>query len=129
MTPTEYLQLSGITDDTTGQSMRMRANRLCDAQSINDLHAIIGIVTEAGELADAFKRYIFYNKPIDLVNIKEEAGDVLWYLALLLRSSGLTFEECFEANIAKLKVRFGDKFKENAAINRDLDAERKALEQ
>src|SRR5437764_1204166 len=49
------------------------------------LHAILGISGEAGELVDAFKKELIYGKTLDIENLKEEAGDILWYMALLLR--------------------------------------------
>ena len=36
------------------------------------LHGIVGIVTEAGELADILKKAFVYNKPIDENHLKEE---------------------------------------------------------
>jgi NTP pyrophosphatase (non-canonical NTP hydrolase) len=40
----------------------------------------------------------------------------------------LDFEKLLDINIAKLKVRFPDKFTEEQALNRDLDSERQVLE-
>lgn len=45
-------------------------------------HAYLGMITELGELADAIKRQDIYGKPLDVVNLKEEAGDFAWYVAL-----------------------------------------------
>lgn len=45
-------------------------------------HAAMGLVTESGELIDAYKKHIYYGKDLDRVNIKEEIGDICWYLAL-----------------------------------------------
>lgn len=92
------------------------------------LHASMGIQTEGGEIADALKRHVFYGKPLDRVNIVEEAGDILWYVAVLLDTVGSSFDEAMDKNIAKLKARFGDKFTEAAALERNLAAEREALE-
>lgn len=128
MMPEEYLKLSGVTDDVSPENMIKRADRLVQDQLIHSLHAICGIVTEAGELMDAFKKEAFYGRPMNPTNIKEEIGDVLWYVALLCRTHNLTLEECMEANIAKLKVRYGDKFTEHAALNRNLTKEYASLE-
>jgi NTP pyrophosphatase (non-canonical NTP hydrolase) len=46
-------------------------------------HAVLGIVTEAAELADAYKRLRVYDKPLDPVNLIEEVGDSLWYCNLM----------------------------------------------
>lgn len=92
------------------------------------LHGALGVGTEGGELENALKRALFYKKPIDKLNVLEEIGDTLWYLAILIDALGSSFEEAFERNIAKLRARYPEKFDETRAIVRDLDAERKALE-
>jgi NTP pyrophosphatase (non-canonical NTP hydrolase) len=92
------------------------------------LHAAIGLVTESGELIDAIKKATFYGKELDLTNVKEEAGDILWYLAILFDAIGTDFETEQARVIAKLKARFPDKFTEKDVFERDLDKERKVLE-
>ncbi len=92
------------------------------------LHSALGCADDAGELVKRIKDRLFYNKPIDAVNLKEEYGDLLWCIAQGLDALGSSFEEVMEMNIAKLQARYPDKFTEDAAINRDLDAEREALE-
>jgi NTP pyrophosphatase (non-canonical NTP hydrolase) len=98
-------------------------------KDIDILHAALGIATEAGELLDPFKKAMFYGKSIDLVNIDEEVGDILWYVAIYLNARGLTFEQVMQQNIDKLRTRYPEKFTSEQAINRDLDAERETLEQ
>lgn len=46
------------------------------------LHAGLGLATESGELLDAIKKEMYYGKSLDTVNVKEELGDLCWYLAL-----------------------------------------------
>lgn len=92
------------------------------------MHGMIGMATETGELQDQVKKHLIYGKPLDVVNVIEEVGDVLWYCAIVLDACSSTFEAAFDRNIAKLKKRFPDKFTEHNALNRDLDAERAALE-
>jgi NTP pyrophosphatase (non-canonical NTP hydrolase) len=118
----EYQQLAGVTES------RLTGTYLAD-RTLRQLHGVLGVSSESGELSDALKRHVFYGKPLDETNIKEEVGDVLWYLALLASSIGTTLEECAELNIAKLKARYGEKFSSHSALNRDLTAERAVLEQ
>lgn len=92
------------------------------------LHGALGISTEAGEILDAVKKSIFYGKPFDLVNLQEEIGDCFWYLAILAKEAGMSFEDIMAQNINKLKTRYPDKFTEEKALNRDLIAERRELE-
>lgn len=95
---------------------------------MNLLHAAMGIGTEAGELLDAFKRKIFYGKELDVVNVREEVGDIMWYIAILIRELDMDFEEILQLNIDKLKARFPEKFTQEHALNRNLDQEREILE-
>jgi len=92
------------------------------------LHAAIGCVTESGELLDALKKQMFYGRELDLTNVKEEAGDLLWYLAILFDELGTDFETEANRVINKLKTRFPDKFTEQDAFERKLDEEREVLE-
>jgi NTP pyrophosphatase (non-canonical NTP hydrolase) len=91
-------------------------------------HAVIGIGTEAGELAEALHAHIFEGKDLDAVNFKEELGDAAWYQAIALSELGFTLEDTLETVIAKLKARFPDKFTSDRAIHRDLFGERQVLE-
>ena len=91
-------------------------------------HAILGIATEGGELVEALGRALFLGNDLDITNIKEELGDLEWFEALLRARTGLTAGEVRTTNIAKLAARYAKKkFDTAAALNRDHDAERKAL--
>jgi NTP pyrophosphatase (non-canonical NTP hydrolase) len=63
------------------------------------IHGLFGLITETGELYDAYKRHVFYvkedgtRKPLDLVNVKEEVGDLMWYMAILCDVYGQDFEK------------------------------------
>ena len=91
-------------------------------------HAADGMCTESGEFLDTLKKYMYYGKPIDEVNLVEELGDMLWYIAIAADTLGVTFEQIQTININKLKARYPNKFTSSDAINRDLDTERKILE-
>jgi len=91
------------------------------------LHAALGLTTEASEFADPIKANIIYGKDIDISNLKEELGDIFWFLNIACDELGFTFEELQELNIKKLKARYGDKFSNDKAINRDLNHEKKIL--
>jgi NTP pyrophosphatase (non-canonical NTP hydrolase) len=95
----------------------------------DELHMVMGLSTEAGEVMDIYKRKLAYNKNIDYVNLKEELGDILWYVANLCNIHNWDMEDIMDININKLKVRFPEKFTEFHALNRDLIEERKILEQ
>lgn len=118
------------TKDYKEASSRTFLNRTegIDARTTDLLHCVIGMGTESGELLDQFKRHIYYGKPLDVINVKEELGDQMWYIMNLCRLMDFDIEEIMELNINKLKARFPAKFSAENAINRDTDAERKILE-
>lgn len=125
MNPKEYVKHAVVTESNNYAEI---GGRLAETQSIRLLHAAIGLCTEAGEIQDALKKSLFYGKPLDTVNLKEEIGDIMWYVALACDALGADLGEIMGTNIAKLKARFGDKFTAHAALNRDLETERKILE-
>jgi NTP pyrophosphatase (non-canonical NTP hydrolase) len=86
------------------------------------------MLTEVGELADVFKKEMAYGKPVDWVNVKEEVGDLLWYVSNFCNVNGFDLEEILQTNIDKLQARYPKKFTQENAINRDLDKERTILE-
>ena len=82
------------------------------------LHAAMGISGESGELMDAVKKHIMYNKPLDVENVKEELGDLLWYMSLALDQIGSSFEEVMKNNHDKLEKRYPTGFSEQLAQQR-----------
>lgn len=91
-----------------------------DVRSIRLLHGAMGLDTESGEIMDSMKRHIIYDSDLNVVNIREELGDIMWYVALICDELGLTIEQICEDNIAKLRKRYPDKFSRELAENRDV---------
>jgi NTP pyrophosphatase (non-canonical NTP hydrolase) len=94
----------------------------------DELHMVIGISTEAGELLDAYKKHFAYGKELDTINVGEEIADIMWYISNLCRLLNIDLEEMQQRNIDKLKARFPEKFTKENALNRNLDVERQILE-
>ncbi len=62
---------------------------------------------------------MFYGKPLDENNLKEEAGDILWYIAgPLCRALGCTLDEIAQINVNKLRARYPEKYTDAAALAR-----------
>lgn len=129
MTNQQYTDATAVTEtidyDAVGQRLTKHARVL---------HHAMGLVTEAGEIMDALKKAAIYGKELDTVNVLEELGDIQWYVFRLIATLNEDFdmntsmEQIMEVNIAKLRKRYGEKFTENKASVRDLDAEREILE-
>lgn len=77
-----------------------------NAVTAHILHMAVGISGEAGELLDAIKKYVIYNKEPDLQNIIEELGDLEFYTEGLRKAFDITREEILYANIQKLSTRY-----------------------
>lgn len=88
------------------------------------IHAIVGVASEAGELLDVVKKSLFYGQEPDLTNLREEIGDLMWYIMALVRSEGWDLEEILDENIKKLRLRYPDQFtQEHAALRLDKVSE------
>lgn len=114
--------------DSNGEDSTLARERLNDHETVRLLHASMGLVTEAGEIMDALKKYVFYGKPLDPDNIDEEAGDSLWYHALIAKwRNRKTFAHFLLGNKAKLTKRYGDTWNQEGALGRDTGAEMKEM--
>lgn len=105
-----------------------RTDAPLDTKELHDIHMVVGMSTEINEILDVFKKKLAYNKPVDWVNVKEEIGDIMWYLANFCRTNNFNLQEILDVNIEKLKCRYPERFSEDNAIFRNIDAERSILE-
>lgn len=121
MDSNDYLKWA-MTKDRTDEQYTSLGGRLFNQvggkAKLRVLHAAMGISGEAGELMDAVKKHILYNKALDVTNVKEELGDLLWYMSLMLDEVGSSFEEVMKMNHDKLEKRFPGGFTEKLAQER-----------
>ena len=75
----------------------------------NAIYPTLGLVGEAGEVADKVKKILRDKKGIfdeeSKEAIKFELGDVLWYLSQLSSELGYELEDIANANLQKLNSR------------------------
>ena len=75
----------------------------------NVIYPTLGLVGEAGEVADKVKKILRDNKGVfdkDRKDaIKFELGDVLWYISQLSSELGFELEEIANSNLQKLNSR------------------------
>ena len=70
----------------------------------------MGLAGEIGEVIDIMKKHIYQGKELDITDVIEEVGDVLWYIANFCNVNNITMDECMENNIKKLRKRFPNGF-------------------
>jgi NTP pyrophosphatase (non-canonical NTP hydrolase) len=73
------------------------------------VYPALGLASEAGEVVGKIKK-IFRDKggtisTDDRAALKDELGDVLWYLTQICTELGVTLDEVASANVAKLAAR------------------------
>lgn len=73
-----------------------------------------GLSEEAGEILSHVRKHAFQSRPLDRERIAEELGDALWCLAMTARHAGTSLENVAQANVAKLRARFPDGFRDRA---------------
>ena len=84
------------------------------------MNAALGLSGEAGEVNDHIKKACFHGHSLEVDEIKDELGDVLWYIALMCDALGLTLDDVMEHNIAKLQKRYPDGFNQQASREREV---------
>ena len=80
-----------------------------DADVPRLMTAAFGVSAEAGELAEIIKKIFLQGKPYNeenIIHMKKEAGDILWYMSQLCIALDTTFEELMEINYQKLSARY-----------------------
>lgn len=98
------------------------ANEITPEQA-HMLHMAVGISGESGELLDAIKKVVIYQKEVDRENVIEELGDLEFYMEGLRQGLGITRQETLNANVAKLAIRYADFKYSNEAAQARADKE------
>ena len=110
MTPNEYQE----------ECRRTWTNKPVSPITQRRNHALLGLTMELGELADLHVKPQHYGATVAAQHeVIDEAGDVLWFLTMLLEEWGATLEEAMAANVAKLRARHPDGFSSAKYTNGD----------
>jgi len=70
--------------------------------------ALLGLAGESGSLLTLFKKKMRDGAAYEPIQrrVREELGDVLWYLAAIARRSGISLEQVAQANLQKNRTRW-----------------------
>jgi len=89
---------------------RVAANRSESESIVSMMVPLLGLAGETGELLSEYKKHLRDGKAHMLFKerIKEELGDLLWYVANVAAKFGLKLDEVAQANLEKTNDRWGD---------------------
>ena len=95
----------------------------------NTYYNIMDLTHSISVLQDYIKKFIAYGKEINPNAEKLILDQMLEILYSMYKSEDLDREECMAKNIAKLYERFPEGYNDEKALNRNLENERKILEE
>ena len=82
-------------------------------------NAAMGLCGEAGEVCDLLKKHLYQGHKLDMDKVREELGDVAWYIAFVATALNIPLTDVLCGNIDKLSRRYPEGFSEERSINRE----------
>ena len=79
----------------------------------------MGLIGEAAEVLDHLKKVIFHGHSVEHDKVREELGDVLFYLSAIASTLGIELNGVAQKNVDKLKKRYPTGFSKARSINRE----------
>ena len=81
------------------------------------LHMTVGVSGESGELLDAVKKHVIYQKDLDLENVIEELGDIEFYLQGIRSILNVSRNDTLKHNLDKLLTGKNARYAEGVYSN------------
>ena len=97
-------------------------NLASEKETVEDFKAL-------GKIVNFSKALLAYNKTVSTLFLKVCLVDVLSFLQFIAKAEDFDYLHSLQKNIDKLQTRYPDKFTQENAVNRNIDTERKTLEQ
>ena len=66
----------------------------------------LGIIGEVGEVIDCIKKSMRDEVQIDREHLKEELGDVLWYICNIATDYHISIDDVIDTNVKKIRRRY-----------------------
>lgn len=79
---------------------------------------IVDVAVAAGKVVDLVKKWVVYNKPLDVEEVRAAVNDMLDQMQCVASAVGVSMKliQCY--NKAKLTDRYGEKYSDGAAVAR-----------
>ncbi len=82
------------------------------------INSVMGLCGESGEAIDIVKKWFAQGHPLDKEHLREELGDIAWYLAEAAFALDMDLEDILKANLEKLAKRYPKGFDKEASLKR-----------
>ena len=111
----KYIEFVRQTTSPASSDFAALLSRLTELEVTDDadvprlMTAALGMSAECGELVEIIKKILLQGKSYNednVIHMKKEAGDVLWYMSQLCIALNTTYEELMEINYQKLSARY-----------------------
>lgn len=105
MTPNQYQERAAHTINKSNNILEQRQ------------HALFGMASEVGEIHGIFQKH-YQGHSINYTELKQEIGDLLWFIAEFCTASGWDMEYIMQMNLDKIERRYPDGFEEKRSVER-----------
>lgn len=103
-----------MSDGATFDDYQKAASRTINPALNNEqrlFDAAAGLAEEAGEVLGQVRKHVMQQRPLERDDLVKELGDVLWCVAIIAASVGVSLSEVASANEEKLRARHPDGFR------------------
>lgn len=105
------------------QALAQRTSRNDISPDDHLFNGILGLAGETGECADLVKKCFFQDGRDIHEDLKDEVGDVLWYVVEVISAMGWTLEEVAQHNVDKLRKRYPEGFDADRSLHREVNGD------
>ena len=111
----KYIDFVRQTTSPASSDFAQLLSRMTELEANNDadvprlLTAALGMSAEAGEFVEIVKKILLQGKSYteeNVIHMKKEAGDCLWYISQICIALDTNFEELMQMNYEKLSARY-----------------------
>jgi NTP pyrophosphatase (non-canonical NTP hydrolase) len=109
---------SSVYQDLSRRTLLDRPNFQISDEEVMLVWSAVGLAGEAGEIVEMIKKVVFHRHHYDKESLVKELGDLMWYVAAVCSTSGISLDEVMERNVEKLLERFPNGFTAEDSIRR-----------